>query len=461
MSTFASPASTFTSLASSEASGSFLVGAASTFLYSVSTGGTVTQIASGLTSGKRWEWVSAVSAGAPAQGPLFGMNGTDTPQQWSGSGNTAAWTATDTGGTVPNGTMCIYHQNQVFVAGTTSNPSRLYWSAVGDPTGWNPANLKGAGFMDFDPQDGQAISGLGRVGPYVLVCKPRKLFILADPASATVRRLSDNVGCVAHRSIATGPEGTYFLAEDRGVYVTNGSKLTPISDKIQPTIDSLSGSRSQVAGAYINAHYYLSVPLNSGTNDTTLDFDAKLDSWWKHTFGSNQFAIWHPSGTAQLFSAKATAAVVDQCFAPGVWQDNGSNFTWVWRGPWQSPTFYRRRRFPTPYFRKRLRQIRVDGSGTVDFSLAKDFAQVEALVEADVFNSAAQLAAVGTFAGSGYFGGVDGSMWGSAAGAQRAKLFGQGVANAFSVVFSATSSTQDVVYSYTLMITDRRDLVVA
>jgi hypothetical protein len=453
--TFATPAVTLTSLFPLESTGSlFLIGAGSTSLYKVTTGGVASAIKTGLTSGLRWEFVSAPIVSG--QGPLFGMNGTDTPQQWDGAaGSTSNWTNASGAVAVPNGKYCLYSQNQVFVSGVAAAPSRVYWSAISDPTNWDPASLTGAGFMDFDPNDGQAISGLGRVGPYVLVCKPRKLWILVDPATATSRRLSDNVGCVAHRSIASGPNGTYFLAEDRGVYLTNGSKLSPISDKITPTLDSVSpGLRSQAAGACFGAHYYLSLPLSSSTNDTTLDYDEKLQSWWKHSFGSNQFALWHPTGVAQLYSAKATAAFVDQCFVPSVYQDNGSNFTWAWRGPWQSPSFYRRRRFPTPYFRKRLRQIRVMGSGTVDLSLAKGFAGAETLITPNILSYT-----VGTdvFGGTGLYGGADGSVFGGTFTINHGRQYSLGVSDAFSIVFSATSNTADVVNLYVYMVTDRRD----
>ena len=148
---------------------------------------------------------------------------------------------------------------------------------------------------------------------------------------------------------------------------------------------------------------------------------------------------------------------MDQCFVPGTYTDNGSNMTWVWRGPWQSPTFYRRRRFPTPYFRKRLRQVRVDGNGTVDFSIATDFTGNESLVRAN-----ALAATSGNFGGSdgSLYGAVDGSVFGSPS-VTRARFFSLGVANAFSLVFGSTSSTQDQVYEYVMMLQDRRDLVVS
>ena len=94
--TLATPAVTFTSLFALEStSPTVLVGAGGTAIYSVTAGGTVTSIGTGFTSNKRWECVSGPVSGG--QGPLFMMNGTDTPQYWTGSGSVANWTATDAG----------------------------------------------------------------------------------------------------------------------------------------------------------------------------------------------------------------------------------------------------------------------------------------------------------------------------------------------------------------------------
>lgn len=458
--TLSAPADTLTSLFAAEATpADCLVGAGGTSLYSIMSNGTHAAIKTGLTSGLRWEFVSAPVVSG--QGPVYGCNGTDTPQQWSGATNTtlaANWTNASGGVAVPNGKYCIYANNQVIISGVAATPSRVFWSALADPTNWDPASLTGAGFADFDPDDGQAITAIAPLGPYIVVFKPRKMWLIADTAAPTIRRVSDSIGCVAHRSVQTGAEGVYFLSEDRGVYVTNGTKLTPISDIIQPTIDKVGNQRSQACGVYYGAHYYLSVAGSGiGANDTVLDWDEHLNSWWKHTFGSNQFVVFHPSQSAELFSAKATSAVVDQCFVPGVWQDNGANFTWAYRGPWQSPVFYRHKWYQTPYYRKRLRQVRADGYGTVDFSLATDFAGLETLWQSNVFASTAG----GTFGASDgtVYGGSDGSLFG-APSLQRARFYSMGVANAFSVVFSATSNTADAITSYILMVQSRKDDVV-
>jgi len=150
-----------------------------------------------------------------------------------------------------------------------------------------------------------------------------------------------------------------------------------------------------------------------------------------------------------LYSAKATSAKVDHCFVPGISQDNGSNFRWFWKGPWLSPSYDRRRIAPTPDYRKRIRQIRCDGSGTVDFSLAKDFVGSEVLIASDIFATEPdEDFGSGTF-GAGTFGG--------GTTVPLAKLVQSGaVARAFSPVFSATSSSGAAVYSLVLSVTDRK-----
>ena len=415
----------------------YLIGADTSKLYSLNLSAVATTLASSMTGGP-WEFINAPAIGA--QGPVYGMNGGNA-MQWSGSGVANPWVTTDApaGVAVPIGKYCIYVNGQVIVAGVAAFPSRVYWSAINDPTGWNAANLAGAGSADFDPNDGTAITGIGVVGPYILVGKPRKLWVITDVASASKRQLPGNVGIVSHRSIASGPQGTYFLAEDRGVYITNGSAVTPVSDPVRPILDSIPASnRSQSAGASFGGHYYLTV-LVPGVPLTlwiTLDYDETLKSWWKHSFGERQFTIWHPTvgQPAGLYGANVNV-VIDRCFTPNQYQDYvASNYQWYWKGPWQSPSFYRRRLFPSTWYRKRLRQIRLQGDGTVDYSLGKDFnsgGATEALIRSNVFPT----------------GDLN----------QITDVFSLGVARAFSQVFSSTSNTADRVFGYTMALTDRTD----
>jgi len=134
----------------------FLIGAGGTSLYSIDAAGVVTTIAAAQTSGRKWEFVNAPASGG--QGPLYAMNGTDTPRQWTGTGNTAVWTAT---GALPNGTYMVYTGNRVFVAGLTTyaaatDPSStVVWSDIAAPQTWAAAN-----YLMLDPGDRITVTGV-------------------------------------------------------------------------------------------------------------------------------------------------------------------------------------------------------------------------------------------------------------------------------------------------------------
>jgi hypothetical protein len=377
VSTFAGAPATLTSLFAAQAAATVLIATGAAKIYSIGTGGVAADItgAATLTSGLRWEWVEAPASGG--QGPLYGVNGTDTPKQWTGAGNVADWTATS--GTVPNGRFMLYVGNRVIVAGMPGDPSAVAACAIGDPRNWSTGGGAANGWLvRLDPNDGDAITGLGTIGPYV--------------------------------------------------YVTNGNWSRKLSDKIDPTLAGIvAAQRQNAAATFFNDHYYLAVCTSGTTNNLTVDYDTVNQSWWFHSNTVNQFARWRPGSGVELYAAQAAAAIVDKCYVPGVLQDNGVNFTAYWLGPWIT--------FDQPFRRKRIRGIHVDGTGILDAYIAKDFALGETLVRGDIFSYAA---ATSTFGGTGTFGG-DG-VFGDAPAESERLLPTLGVTRAFSFKAQSTSA---------------------
>jgi hypothetical protein len=419
-----------------------LIAAGGTKLYSISTGGVATDITgvATLTSGLRWSFIAGPASGG--QGPLYAMNGTDTPKYWTGAGNIADWTASV--GSVPNGQFAVYYKNRVWVAGQTANPSRLFFSDLGDPRSWTATNT-----VDFDPNDGQTITAIGVLGPYLLVFKQTKTFVVYDTNTGANRMISGNVGCISHRSLAETPAGLMFLSSDQGVFLTNGNTLKQLSDNIKPTIDSLSAAaKNNSAAAFYNNHYFLSVPA-SGTNrnSITLDYDTTTDSWWKHTNVASQFALWRPGSNSQveLYAAQDVATpIVDKCYVENVFSDNATAFIAYWIGPWLS--------FKQPYIRKRIRQIHVDGRGTWDVSVGQDFnvglVQVQQNIFAGYGSSGSLFGGADTFGGGGTFG--DPSFEG------QTHIYSIGVARSFSVKFQSVDSSDGEIDAYTMAVTPRK-----
>lgn len=417
-----------------------LVVAGGTGLFSVSVGGVVQDITGGVpvSDGVRWELITGPSSAG--QGPVYMVNGQDTPRYWTGAGGVVSWTASV--GSVPNGKYIEYAANRVWIAGTVSNPSRLYFSDLGDPRSWTGTNV-----VDLDPNDGQTITGIARVGANLIVFKQSKTYLIYDLDTGANRAISTSVGCVAPRSIAEGPGGIFFLSEDQGVFQTNGSRLESISDNILPTFESITDSaKGLAAGIFFNDHYYLSCAVDSSlTNNITLDYDITTQSWWKHSNTANQFILWRPTLTSdmQLYAVKATGTVLDKCYQAGVYQDNGNDFTTSWTGPWLA--------FKEPYRHKRVRQIHIEGRGTVNVYVGQNFLKSMPLVKSDAF---ALVSAGGHFFGdTTLYGG--GEIFGDQIEQGEVRIYSLGVARSFSVQFQNLDENDIEIDAYTMMITPR------
>jgi hypothetical protein len=430
----------------------YLVAQGGTAFYRIDTGGAVTAITGPTvpTSGIRWAGVQAPAIGG--QGPVYLMNATNTPQQWTGTGNLADWTATT--GAVPNGQYMVAAGNRIYAAGMTSyagvsDPgSTLAWSDIGNPRSWPAAN-----FVMLDPNDGDQITGIGVFGPVVIIFKRRKTFVLTNLDTGANRRISAETGCAAHRSIAETPNGTYFLTLDKGVYITNGSSMQPVSDIIRPTLANVVESqRANAAGAYVNNHYYLAVALDglTGHNDTLLDFDVAQNSWWRHSIASQQLVVWRPVANAQLHSLDAASAGVRRLFVPGQNGDDGASYDSYWTTGWMNPSYFRRRIISSTDVRKRLRQVRFDAQGALSLYIARNFADAfEHVNDWDFSPSMTTFGGTGTFGGAGEFGDP------GEVGQGRAPSLG--VQNAFSLKWVLDPTKASELEDYVVIMGDRTD----
>lgn len=442
-STFTGLSAGVQSLFAMETAATVLIATGGTKIFSVSTGGVSTDItgAASLTSGKKWAFVTAPASGG--QGPLYGMNGTDTPKQWIGSGNIADWTATV--GSVPNGTIMAFTQNKIFTAGMAANPSRLQWCDIGNPRSWTATNV-----VDLDPNDGQVITGIAPLGPYLFVFKQKKIFVIYDLTTGANRSLSNAVGCVAPRSIAESNHGLFFLSADEGVMLATPNKVDSVSDNVRTTFERFDPTeRSEACGAFWKDHYYISAAsFLSPRCDMTLDYDTTTNSWWKHSNFASQFALWRPSasGEVQLYAAQDnTVPIIDKCYVENTFQDNGAAMPISWTGPWLT--------YKQPYLRKRLRQIHVDGRGPVDLYIGRDFFTNTELIYPSLFGD--QVLPSGTnFGGTGTMG-VEG-IFGDPVFRGEGRSFTQGVNRAFCVQFKNTSSLDVEIDAYITAIQFRK-----
>lgn len=372
-------------------------------IFKLTTAGVASVLKTGLTANTRWYWAQCEVDGAA--GPIFGLNGTDTPQKWNGEeASTSEWKATT--GEVPKAAKFLtYFSSRLWCAAG----SRLYYSGITgsspDPLNWASEN-----YVDLEPNDGQSITGIGVIGSWLVVFKSRKTYVVYDPATAANRQVSNQIGCVAHRSIVQTPAGLFFLSEDQGICKTDGKGVAPFSDPILPEMKKIASSpatAAQAAGTLLGRRYFLSVSLGGTRNDHTIEYDLVTGSFWLHDCASNQFALLDPGGTPTLYSADSLASArASKAFVEGVFQDNGANYAGksFWVSPWYAWGFsgsVRYLRYVDPHKIKRIREVRVDGVGAWEAFTAADFSPEWTLMDGETWASVGSGAASGFFEGEG------------------------------------------------------------
>jgi hypothetical protein len=384
---------------------------------------------------------------------------------------------------VPNGKYLIFAGNRMWVGGITDDTSALRFcdtAAIGeggeqsDPSAWPKENL-----VRFDTSDGAPLTGLGTVGPYVLVFKQRKTWVIHNLDTGENRKIADTIGCVSHRSIAESVLGTFFLTLDSGVYLTDGAKLHEMSYNVKPTIAAINPTKlEQAAGTYWNNHYYLSYASGASLpNNRTLDYDLMLKSWWLHDLAPAQWALFEASaGEFNLYGAATEG--VSRCFVPETYTDFGHIYTGenglsaFWFGPWEPFAYYVfRHRIKAPFLKKRVRAIFFDGSGEIIPLLYKNFRTSGTQVAGAVNNEPQSALTLPIdfsqgesiwanpdeeqkWAGATYNGNT--LVWGGEAETNAARIYAPGVGRVWGVGFGNASAEPFEVDSYAYFVQFRK-----
>jgi len=97
----------------------------------------------------------------------------DVPKSWDQT------TAQTLAGTPPNFAFSVKHQNRMFAAGNVASPSTLYYSVNVDPEDWAGA---GSGTIQFDPDDGDVITGIAS--------HKNELWVFKGPYKGSIHRLT-------------------------------------------------------------------------------------------------------------------------------------------------------------------------------------------------------------------------------------------------------------------------------
>jgi hypothetical protein len=158
----------------------------------------------------------------------------------------------------------------------STNPTKLWFSDLGDYTAWTSTNF----IYAPAPKSGDPITGLETFQDNLIVFTRKTKYVLfgEDPGNFILRQSSGKKGSVNQATIKSDPNYVYFLSDD-GVYRYNGSTDELMSDAIQTEIDNMA-DRTMAAAVVHNNYYRLYyAQIGSTKNDTCIIWDT-LNKFW-------------------------------------------------------------------------------------------------------------------------------------------------------------------------------------
>jgi hypothetical protein len=259
----------------------------------------VTQtLATGLSSTARYQF-------ATQNDILFIVNGENTNKKWDGT------TFANQAGSPPIAKYIRVHKNRMFLAGNPTNPSRLYFSELGDPENW-PVLY----FIDIGKGDGDKITGFGVLLDNLVIFKTNSIWVLQgdSPSNFVLRKVVDGYGSVSQTSITNVKETLTAFTKD-GALFFDGVRSALASEKIEKTIKNLNKSYLSLASAvFFDNKLYIAVPEgDSMKNNLVLVFDTLRTAWTLYRgIPVSEWVVWRKyNQDILLFGSSETGQVYE------------------------------------------------------------------------------------------------------------------------------------------------------
>lgn len=123
------------------------------------------------------------------------------------------------------GRTAVYHKDRMFIAGSSQNPSRVYFSDIGDPNDFTTTT----DFLDIGGDDGEAIQDLLSVEGLLLIPKTNRAYLVSGSGveSFFVNELPGGTAATGRSAVRT-PFGTILAGTD-DIWVVQGGGVDPMS----------------------------------------------------------------------------------------------------------------------------------------------------------------------------------------------------------------------------------------
>lgn len=361
-----------------------------TRIEAIDTNGDVADSETGLTTGI-WKFANF---GTPATSAVYAGQGVDTLRKYTSAGGFTAPTATvdGVGGrAMPKGwVMAVQPSDNRLVTNAPSSAGgphaaassehHVWFSSAGNAETWSTTD-----YVILAPGDGDRISAIVAWRDLLFVFKESAFFVFygnsVDSTGAAVfnyRAVSAGVGAYYGTATAVAaPDGVYFI-NDRGVFRTTGGPPQRVSTPLDPlfqgkTASTYTGGTFR-ANSYLdtaalcwhNERLFVALRLDGATtNNRMLVWDAGQWLLWDVAAGSMvSWDIGDVDNAVMLFTYPAGANHIGVMGA-GFTDDDDTPIASHYRTGFMD--------FGAPGIEKQVNEIRLWGTGTVNYKGSRDF----------------------------------------------------------------------------------------
>lgn len=222
------------------------------------------------------------------------VNGTNVCKAYNGT----AWVAT--GGAfdvanMPKGTVVLEWKDRVYTAGVSTSPNILYYSSVANPTNRTVSWTLENGQIEMEQEDGGGdITALEKVPGYLLVFKERSM--KRWDGNSTYPEDLVNLGAPSQEAVCRG-RGFVFVANQQGLWMTNGESSVKISKPIQDIWDAIPvANLSSIATFCDDSYVYAYI------GDITLGDNSLINLCVKYNIDSQSIDLYSYYSDFTVFS---------------------------------------------------------------------------------------------------------------------------------------------------------------
>lgn len=232
-----------------------------------------------------------------------------------------------------NNPSCIEQfQNQMFLAGNTSQPDTVYYSRIGELE-----KIDNDAFFDVRIDDGDIVSCLKAYFTQLIIFKTESIFSLAgdNPDNFSVVEVTDQYGCLSSRAVAVFNQRMWFL-DRKGVCEYNGANTETVSNPVEPFFQrmNIAAARSTAMMLHVKDRneVWCVIPIDqSSVNNFIAIYDYLADAWYFRTLNAPtalaNFNLGFGYTTTMLLYGNSSGSIFN--FSATFTQDNGTNYTSV------------------------------------------------------------------------------------------------------------------------------------